>query len=474
FALPALGRALSVSPAVLFRGLDGATTRTPAAWWTATAVGTGLVALLLVASVPDPLFGLGFLAVTLVLMTLLEGVVRLLRDGAHRLVEGPQFAGRFTLRLALANLYRPGSSLRPTLLSLGTALTLLVASALVVGTLLRTIDETIPERAPALVFYDIPARDLARFRELLAESPSLERADLAPLVLGRLAAVNGEPLRASPDPERRLEARDEHKLSYRENNYDQVIVTRGAWWPEDYRGSPRVAFEDREADQIGLEVGDRLTFTILGETLEAELAAIYAQRNFQARFWLEGIFSDGVLDPFVTRYVGAAFLDDDDALAAQARIAAAMPNVVTVRTAELLAEARALLGKASAALAVIAAISLLASLLVLVSVVASSRARQVYDAVLLHTLGTRPGVIRRALLWEYALLALLAGAFSLAGGGTIAGALLRLRLELDTEVTWWLGIAVALAVSLASLGLGARWLLAQLRLEPARLLRGAG
>ncbi|MDX1595151.1 MAG: FtsX-like permease family protein, partial [Gammaproteobacteria bacterium] len=172
FALPALGRALSVSPAVLFRGLDGATTRTPAAWWTATAVGTGVVALLLVASVPDPLFGLGFLAVTLVLMTLLEGVVRLLRDGAHRLVEGPQFAGRFTLRLALANLYRPGSSLRPTLLSLGTALTLLVASALVVGTLLRTIDETIPERAPALVFYDIPASDLARFRELLAESPS--------------------------------------------------------------------------------------------------------------------------------------------------------------------------------------------------------------------------------------------------------------------------------------------------------------
>ena len=28
----------------------------------------------------------------------------------------------------------------------------------------------------------------------------------------------------------------------------------------------------------------------------------------QARLWLEAIFSDGVLDPFITRHVGAAWL----------------------------------------------------------------------------------------------------------------------------------------------------------------------
>jgi putative ABC transport system permease protein len=119
-------------------------------------------------------------------------------------------------------------------------------------------------------------------------------------------------------------------------------------------------------------------------------------------------------------------------------------------------------------------VSLLASLLVLVSVVASSRARQVYDATLLHTLGTRVGVIRRALAWEYALLALLTTLFALLCGGAIAEALLRLRLELDTASAWWLGVAVALAVSTGSLGLGAGWLLRQLRFSPSRLLRSAG
>lgn len=474
FALPALGRALSVPPAALFRGIDATATRTPAPWWRLTAAGGILVAALLVAVVPDLAFGLGFVAAVLALLALLEGLVSLLRRGAHGLAESRALRRRFTLRLALANLHRPGSPLRPSLLSLGSALTLLVACALVVGALLRTIHETIPERAPALVFFDVPAAEVDAFRGLVNESPGLQRLDLAPLVLGRLAQVNGELLRQSDDPQRRLEARDEHKLSYKANNFDQVVVERGAWWPEDHSGSPRVAFEDREADQLGLDVGDRLVFNINGEPVAAELSAIYSQRNFQARFWLEGIFSDGVLDPFVTRYVGAAYMPPGAAVEAQSRIARAMPQVVTLRTQALLEEARALLDKAAAALAVVAAVSLLASLLVLVSVLAASRARQVYDATVLHTLGARIGVVRRALLWEYALLGLLTTAFALAFGGLLAELLLRARLELDTEAVWWAGAAVAAAVSTASLGLGAAWLLRQLRLRPALLLRSAG
>ena len=474
FALPALGRALSISPAALFRSIDAAATHTPAAWWRLTAVSALLVVALLLVVVPDPLFGVGFVLVTLLLLALLEGLVRALRAGAHRLVEHRLLAGRFALRLALANLYRPGSSLRPSLLSLGSALTLLVASALVVMALLETIEDTIPERAPALVFYDIPAPDEQAFRALLAESSSLTRVDVMPLVLGRLVEVNGEPLRASGDTRRRLEARDEQKLSYRAGTEDQIAVARGAWWPDDYAGPPLVAYEDREADQLGLKVGDRLGFDILGTRVEAELVAIYGQRRFQTRFWLEGVFTPGVLDPFISRHVGAAFMDEDQAVAAQTRIAEAMPNVVTIRTGSLLAEARSLLEKAGAGLAVVAGVSLLASLLVLVSVIATSRARQLYDATLLHTLGARLAVIRRALGFEYLLLAVLTSLFALGSGGLIATSLLQWRLQLEGGNAWWIGAAVAVLVSSASLGLGARWLLSQLRLSPALLLRSAG
>ena len=471
FALPAIGRALSVSPAALFRGIDANATATPRRWWIATAACAALTAGLIVAAVPQPMFGLVFVVVVSAVLALLEGLVRLLRRLALRLADDARLEGRFALRLAVASLHRPGSPLRASLLSLGAAVTLLVTCALVVGTLLRVIGETVPENNPTLVFYDIPSAQADDFRSLVGESASLQRLHLAPLVLGRLEAVNGVPLADSADPDRALEARDEHKMSYRQGNFDHLAVELGAWWPEGYAGPPRVAMEDREADQIGLQVGDWLRFRIFGEPVEAQLVAIYGQRRFQSRFWLEAVFSPGVLDPFITRYVGAAYMDDDDGFDAQTRIATTMPHVVTIHTSSILDEATMLLGRASAGLAVVAGVTLLASLLVLASVMAGSRVRQVHDATVLHLLGARIQVIRNGLWLEYTLLAILVAAFALTLGGAIASAFLALRLELEGGIAWSAGIIVALGVSALSLGAGARWLLAQLRLSPALLLR---
>ena len=468
FALPALGRALSVSPAALFRGLHAATLRTPVwAWAASAACGLGLAALL-VTSLPDARLGWAFLAVVAALLLMLEGLQALLRALTRRLLSS-RWQGPLELRLALAGLQRPGSALRPALLSLGTALTLLVACTLTVATLLRTIADTVPREAPGLVLHDVQTGQLPLLREALSGA---ERLQTAPLVLGRLAAVNNDALRDSPEARRVREARSEHKLSTRAGNVDDVIVERGALWPADYQGPPLVAMEDREADALGLQVGDRLRFDIQGQAVEAELAAIYGQRRLQARLWLEGIFSDGVLDPFITRHVGAAWLAPQQAIAAQDRLAAAAPNIVSVRTDALLSESRLLLGRASAALSVIAGICLVASLLVLTSVVAASRARQVYEASVMHVLGARLANLRRALCWEYAMLALVTSAFATAAGTALALALLQWRLELDASGLVWTGAVAALGVSALSLGGGAQWLLAQLRLSPARLLRG--
>jgi putative ABC transport system permease protein len=212
----------------------------------------------------------------------------------------------------------------------------------------------------------------------------------------------------------------------------------------------------------------------MGTPVGADLVAIYSQRRFEARFWLEAIFSDGTLDPHITRYVGAAYMSHRESVAVQDRIAAVMPQVVTVRTENILNEARTLLGRAAAGLAVIASVSLVASLLVLVSVVASSRVRKVYDASILHTLGARVAVIRRSLQLEYLLLAVLTSVFAIGLGSAIAAALLQYRLGLEIQDMWWAGVLTAPVVSAASLWLGARYLLRQLRMSPAFLLRTTG
>jgi len=472
FSLPALGRALSVSPAVLFRGTDGATLTVPRWARRATVAAAGLTLALLVATLPDPRFGLAFVAATAAVLAVLDLATRGLRRLAARLQHRASLP--LPLQLALAGLQQPQSPLRTALLSLGSALTLLVACTLVVATLLRTVNDTVPVQAPALVFHDVQTEQIPLLRQTLQASPGLQDVKTAPLVLGRLVAVNGMALREGGDRERDRESRDEHKLSDRSGNFDDVIIDRGAWWPADHRGEPLVAMEDREADELGLQVGDRLRFEILGQPVEAQLAAIYSQRRLQSRLWLEAIFSDGVLDPYITRHVGAAWMPAEHTLAAQDRLAAVAPNIATARTESMLRETRALMARASGGLSVIAGVCLAASLLVLASVVAASRSRQVYDATVMHALGARHALLRGMLVWEYLLLASVTAGFALLAGSALATGLLLWRLGISPAGLYWSGALTAAGVSGLSMALGARYLLSQMRLSPAMLLRSGG
>jgi putative ABC transport system permease protein len=348
FSLPALGRALSVSPAALFRGVEGAGPAHAAPGAVGhRRRGRGATLALLVATLPDPRFGLAFVPPPPP------------AGAAGRRHARPAPPGRaaaappglpLPLQLALAGLQQPHSPLRTALLSLGSALTLLVACTLVVATLLRTVNDTVPAQAPALVFYDVQTEQIPLLRETLQASPGLQAVKTAPLVLGRLVAVNGEALRDSGDGERARESRDEHKLSNRSGNFDDVVIDRGAWWPRTTRraaggdGRPR----GRPAGPAG---GRPAALRDHGPAGGGHAGAIYSQRRMQSRLWLEAIFSDGVLDPFITRHVGAAWMPAEQTLDAQDRLAAVAPNIATARTESLLRETRALMGRASGGLA---------------------------------------------------------------------------------------------------------------------------
>lgn len=476
FAFSAIGPALSVDPASLFRGAAADSAHRPTRWWLASlACGTIIIALVLLA-LPDTLFGAGFVLTVGLLLLLLDLVVRGIRRGARRLDDHPVLTRHFHLRLALANLHRPESPLRATLLSLGSALTLLVACAMVVASLVRTINNTIPEESPALVLYDVIDNQLDSIGTALQQIPGVVRLDTTPLVRSRIVAVNGQAtseLDHLNRTQRRNVSQDNYDLSYSASNIDDVTLIAGEWWDDPVEDVARLAIEDREAEQLDLQVGDLVSFGIEGRELDTRVAAIFSQRGVQTRFWFEGIVSDGALEGLVHRHVGAAYMDDAVAIDAQRLIGQIAPNVITVRTASLLASARDILGKAVAGLVVVAVVSLLASVLVLISVMAAGRSRQIYDATVLHSLGTRMAVIRRSMQLEYVLLALITTTFAVILGSAIALPLLGIRLKLATDGLLLAGLTTAAVVSVVSLHLGGRYLLRRLQVRPAILLRDA-
>lgn len=486
FALPALGSALAVSPASLFRDSGASAANTPRRWILATAVcAAGIIALILI-SVPSLGFGIGFILVLALLLGLLELSLRLIRRGAQRVEALPGLRAGLALRLALSNLHRPTTSLRSSLLSLGSALTLLVICTLVVTSLQRTIQTTIPAQAPALVLYDVSPNQVDSVQQALRETAADARAELAPLVQSRIVAVNGQAVadllaagaadaNADTEDDIRDALNDDHKLSYRGGNLDSIELVAGSWWSASQDQTiPAMSLEDREARRLGIGPGDRISYDIAGRTQEFTITAIHRQKGVQTRFWFEGIVADGALASSIERYVGAAWLDDTQAISAQRRIAAVAPNVVTVRTARILASARDLLGQAASSLLVVALISFLASLLVLFSVIAASRVRQVYDASVLNALGVRLSVIRQSLYLEFLLIALVTALFAVVLGSAIALALLEWRMQLPTADLIWVGLLTAVLVSVSTLMLGAQYLQRRMRVRPAILLRGMG
>jgi putative ABC transport system permease protein len=483
FAAPNLARDLSTTPANLLRGDTDRDNREPLSLRARIVCAVlGLAAALaLIALVPDRIIGIGFVVSMIILYALLSGLINYIRRFARRMVQSGRLDKHFSARRALAGLDQPGSPLRPLLLSLGIATTLLVASTIVIVAMVQQLNSTVPARSPTLAFYDIQKPDIEAFQNTVVNAPGVTDVQTVPLVLGRLTTVNDEPLTSRANASEALEANDEHKLSYRAERVDNIRATSGELWSRDYQGPPLVAMEDREAGQIGVKVGDKLTFTILDQTLEAELVAIYAQGNFETRFWFEALFSPGALDAFITRYVGVAFQESMPAtesnsvsldIAAANAISSEHPTVVTIRIARGLAEARRILNAAALAVSLVALTSLLASLLVLASVVAANRERQLQEAAILHAIGSRHRSLMQSLGIEYALLGIVVAVFGALIGG-ILGSLVAARwLELPVGVvTWMSGAGVAFGITALCLTAGAIWVARSLSMSPARLLR---
>ncbi len=476
FALPALARALAASPAGLFRGKVQAARHEPRSWRIASYLLLGLYIAATLFWLPSPQLGFMFLLAVVVLWGLLEVLIKGLQRLAKALENGGFAERNFARRLALANLHRPDSPLRATLLSLGTALTLVVACTLLVSTLLRALETTIPAEAPALILYEVLPDQIGALNTGLAALDPEARTELLPLVRGRLGAINQTPvaeLLADDSRARREAMGDEYKLSYLSGNPEDLELVAGAWWTAPAaEGQPAyMAMEDREANELGLSVGDQVAFLVEGQTINTEIRALYRQKGLQTRFWFEGVLQDGALDALIGRYVGVVYQSGPAAQQSQQWLARNIPNVITLRTADWLNTAGDLLGKATAGLAAVALISLTASLLVLSSVVSVSRRRQLYEANLLHCLGARHGAIRLSMLLESGLLTLIATLFATGLGALIALPLAATLLKLPAGDLWWLGALVAGAVSALALLGGLLPTLRALHQNQAMLLR---
>lgn len=403
-------------------------------------------------------------------------LLRLLAIGLMALAKRLPKPRSITLKLAIANIHRPGALTPSVVLSLGLGLALLVTLVLIESNLRRQLTASLPERAPSFFFLDIQAKETLEFEKFVHERATGARLDQVPMLRGRILRLNGIPAeQVKPDPEAAWVLQSDRGITYAEEIPNGSKLAAGEWWPKEYAGPPLVSIEKRIADGLGLKLGDTIAVNVLGRVLEAKV------QNLRTIEW-ESLGINFVLLFSPNTFRGAPHTslatltypnatDAETELAFLKDVANKFPAVTTVRVKEALEAINALVSDLTMAIRGASMITLLASVLVLAGALAAGHHSRVYDAVILKTLGASRRALIMAYSIEYAILGLATALVAAIAGGIAASyvieKVMRFRFEFDP---WAAPLAALVAVVLTvAFGLLGTW--RALGEKPVKILR---
>jgi putative ABC transport system permease protein len=422
FALWPLGRAHDISVAALFRDEVAPERRRPrTAYVAATVLAVAALATLAVKLAYDQRIAAIFVMAAAGVFLSLRAVAALLMAIAKRLPR-PRVA---VLRLAIANIHRPGALTTSVVLSLGLGLALLVTVIEVDGNLRRQFLAALPADAPTFFFLDIQSADAARFDEFIrAQAPgaTLERV---PMLRGRIVSANGVGAQnLKPPPGVAWVLQSDRGITYSDTVPDGSRVTAGRWWTPDYSGPPLVSFERRVADGLGLKLGDPVVVNVLGRNIEARVASLRTLDWQSLGINFVMVFSPSALRGAPHTHIATLTYPKGSTPAQEAALiraaAAAFPAVTAVRVREAIDAVGSVVANLVLAIRAASALTLMVAVLVLGGALAAGHRQRVYDAVVLKTVGATRAQLLTAYALEYLLLGLATAAFGVAAGTAAA------------------------------------------------------
>lgn len=474
FALPPLGRVHDTRVSALFRDAVDAERGPLRVRYIAMTVIVAVVFMAIVlATASDRRIALIYLGVSLGALAILRVVGRLIIVLARR---APHTSSPL-LRLAIANIHRPGAITQSVVLSLGLGMTLLVALTIMDLNFRALLRDGIPGQTPSFFFLDIQKQQVSDFRKFMDDKAPGASLEVAPMMRGRVVSVKGvsaSKVKAAPNTTWAL--RGDRGITYSAAIPGGSTITAGEWWKPDYAGEPLVSIEQEIAEGIGVQLGDRIVFNILGRRIEAKVASFRSLnwRSFGMNFVF--VFSPSTFAGAPHANIATATFPGGDRgereLALLRDVARTFPTVTAIRIRETLDAVNKVSEQISFAVRGATAIALLASIFVLAGAVSAGQRARLYDAVILKTLGATRRKLLAGILIEYGLLGLATGFFALFAGGLAAWFVLTQVMEFEDFA--WYGLAAGQAVLLGLvitviLGLIGTWRI--LNEKPARHLR---
>ncbi len=426
----------------------------------------GFAALLLAASRDLLLGGIavgGFAAAVLLFAAISYGAVRLLRASVNE-----NTAPRALVMATRQVSARPAFAV-VQISALSVGLLALVLLVLLRTDLIESWRQATPPDAPDRFVINVQPEQAEAFQQRL-KTEGVARFDWFPMIRGRLVAVNGqavEPTQFESDRAQRLVER-EFNLSHSTTLPDHNTVSAGLWRADEADG---LSVEQGLADELGLRLGDSLSFDIAGQVIQRRITSLREVdwASLRVNFFVIFPVADmpGVPLTYISAYRAPATPGFDNALVRD------FPNITNVDMSQTIAQVQRVLGQVIAAVEFLFAFTLAAGLVVLLAAVTATRSEREREFAILRAVGAGSALLRQVQRIELLGVGLLAGFLASVVAVAVGWALAHYAFEFEWTASPWVPLGGAAAGALLALAAGWWGLRSVLRTPVVETLRKA-
>ena len=357
-------------------------------------------------------------------------------------------------RLAFANLQRRRGQSLVQIMVFAIAIMLLFTMTIVRSSLIEEWRLQVPSDAPNHFLVNIPPTELTQIQNMLSEA-QVRPEPLYPMVRARLIEINGiatteEQRQASNALQRELNTTWADKLAA-----DNKIIS-GHWWDSWQRSAanlPGVSVEEKVAKDVGLKLGDKLTFSFGGLLLNAEVASTRSLdwRSMRPNFFF--IFEPGSLEAYSPTFITSIFLPPEQKTLIN-QLLRAHPSVLVIELDRIIEQIRTIINQVSDGVLLVLWLTLIGGCLVLLAAVLASIQSRKQEAGLLRALGSSRRLLVGSIAMEFAVLGFLAGLIAIIGTEILLFSLQRFVLgtPIQPHYIYWLVAPLSGALFIALLG----------------------
>jgi putative ABC transport system permease protein len=454
----------NIRPVAIFRHESAGTGR-GIFFYPAVLGGFLILTVLVVRQLQDLKIGLYFMAGTTALIVFISLVTRALLAACAKVP-----ISSLGMRQAVKSLFRPGNATRSIIVTLASALSVLLTIFLVQANLSATYIDSYPPDAPNLFFLDIqPGQKTAFSREIGAG------VELFPVIRARLVSINGQKVRQEQNPERRGDSLTrEFNLTYRDTLLSDEAIKKGAsLFTKDGSGKIplQVSILDTVAGMGDMHVNDILEFNIQGVPLKARVSSIRTRTKSRLYPFFYFVFPAEFLKDAPQTFFAALHIKKEAIAPLENRIVTAFPNISFINMADTAAELGRLTRKLIAVVNFFAGFSILAGALIMVGSIFATRLARVREAVYYKILGGGSRFVLSVFIYEHLLLGLFSSALAVILAQAGSWGLCRYLFDIGYAPHLGISLLLILVTGMLVIGIGVVSSIGIIRQKPAVVLR---